>query len=307
MVPTIPTVKFNDGASIPTMGFGTGTAWLKRDPSAPLDRDLVNMIKSAIQQGYRHLDCAEGYNTEEELGVAIKQSGIPREELFVTTKVIQSIDNVSRAIDTSLKKLQLGYVDLFLIHSPYFAKSDTELQTTWKGMEDIKQSGKAKSIGVSNFTRPHLEAILKTATIKPAANQMEYHAYFQRANNFVSWMQEQDITVMAYFGLMPLKHAKSGPLTEPLDTISKNHGVDSSAVLMRWLLNRGIVSISTSKKTERVQQYFQALGLELNSEEMGVITEVGKSYHFRVRLPKPYAPDWAEYPDEDKWCEEMYY
>ncbi|KXH35739.1 alcohol dehydrogenase [Colletotrichum simmondsii] len=211
------------------------------------------MVKTAIAAGYRHLDCAEAYGTEKEVGVAIQESGVPRDQFFVTTKVVETIKDVPRAVETSLKNLQLDYVDLYLIHSPYFAKTLADLQDAWKEMEKVQRSGKTKAIGVSSFLRSHIEAILEVAEIKPIVNQIEFHPYLQRAGGYVPWLQEQGITVQRFFGLAPLTHAKGGPLDEPLARITAKYNVDPSAVLIQWHLKQDVISISTTTKPERIQ------------------------------------------------------
>lgn len=158
-------------------------------------------------------------------------------------------------------------------------------------MEKVQRSGKAKAIGVSSFLRPHMETILETAEIKPLVNQIEFHPYLQRAGGYVPWLQEQGIAVQGFFGLAPLTHAKGGPLDEPLARIAAKYSVDENAVLIRWCLNQGVVSISTTRKAGRMQQYFQALDLELSDEEMNEITSVGQTHHFRIRLSEMFDDD----------------
>lgn len=170
----IPLQKLNDGTTIPMLGFGIGTALNKSEQSSSPDREVIEAVKRALKLGYNHLDAAEVYNTERETGIAIKESKIPREKLFVTTKVNHTINDIPKAIDASLKKLQLDYVDLYLIHQPFFAESDADLQKAWTAMETVKASGRTKSIGVSNYRIPHLEATLKVANSPPSLNQIEF-------------------------------------------------------------------------------------------------------------------------------------
>lgn len=158
-------------------------------------------------------------------------------------------------------------------------------------MEKVQRSGKAKAIGVSSFSRPHMEAILEVAEIKPFVNQIEFHPYLQRAGGYVPWLQQQGIAVQSFSGLAPLTHAKGGPLDKPLARIATKHNVSESAVLIRWHLNQDVISISTTTKPERIQEYFQALNLQLSEEEMKEITEIGLTHHFRVWLSELFDPD----------------
>ncbi|KAF7909167.1 hypothetical protein EAE99_011537 [Botrytis elliptica] len=183
----IPPLPLKDGNSIPLIGFGTGTAWYKEDP---LNRDLVDILKTAVERGFRHIDASDAYGTEEEVGVVIKECGIPREEIFVTMKVFGGFYDMPTSIQNSLTKLRLDYVDLYLLHSTYLAKRSSGHQQIWLSMEQVKASGKAKSIRVSDQQRPHME-ILKVAAIIPALNQLEFHPYLQRAHDCLSKMRAQ--------------------------------------------------------------------------------------------------------------------
>ncbi|PVH69157.1 putative ketoreductase [Cadophora sp. DSE1049] len=291
-----PLLRLRDGNNVPMLAFGTGTAWFKEpEDHNKFDKDLVLMAKDALEAGFRHLDCAEMYDNEAEAGKAIKESGIPREELFVTTKVADGIKDVPKAIDESLKRLQLDYVDLYLVHEPWNLHTPEDYQNVWRGMEEVKASGKAKSIGVSNFVRKDLEMILKGSPKElPAVNQLEYHPYIQRENDdvpYIPWMQEQGIQVEAFKGLTPLARCPEGPLVGPLERMAKAHNVSDSAVMLRWFLQQNIVAITTTRKKERLQEYAEALTFELTKDEMDEIFTEGKKLFKRFYFPERYDPD----------------
>lgn len=158
-------------------------------------------------------------------------------------------------------------------------------------MESIKKLSKARSIGVSNHLRPHVEAILEVATIVPAANQIEFHPYLQRGNNYVPWLKEHGIEVTSYNGLTPLRKGLGGPLDGPLKEIARKHGVSENAVLIQWQIQRNIVPITTSSKPERIAEYLKGVELKLSTEEVEEITRLGLSHHFRASQLARFDPE----------------
>ncbi|KAK7430583.1 hypothetical protein QQZ08_002875 [Neonectria magnoliae] len=278
----IPHVKLNDGNEIPVLAYGLGTARYKSDPSAPLDNEIIEITKKAIELGYRHLDGAEVYGNEPELGAAIKAAGVPRSELYVTTKISATEKkNTLEAFNLSLEKLGLDYVDLYLIHGFWFADSEEELQAKWADLEAIKESGRAKSIGVSNFLQEHLETVLKTAKIPPAINQIEYHPYLQHGD-LIAFHKKHNIAVSSYGPLTPIVTAKGGPVDAYWKKLAEKYGVTDSEVGLRWIIDQGVVALTTSSKVSRLEGYLTKLPkFKLTEEEIAEISKLGRQKHFR--------------------------
>ncbi|OAA56748.1 Aldo/keto reductase [Cordyceps fumosorosea ARSEF 2679] len=293
----IPLLELRDGNKIPLLAFGTGTAWFKEVGDTSFNHELVEVTKTAIRKGFHHLDCAEMYGTEEEVGAAIQAAGVPRESLFITNKVAPGIDDIPAAVERSLAKMKLDYFDLkphlrYLIHIPFFAESDDDFARAWTSMEDIKKSGKTRSIGVSNYLRPHLEATLRTASDPPVLNQIEYHPYLQRAGAYVPWLRERHgIQVGSFKGLTPAVRCPDGPLREPLARMAREKGITEPVVLLAWLMQSGIVAVTTTRKPGRLDEYAQVLQVTLTEAEMAEITKVGGTYHCRTSWPEYFEPD----------------
>ncbi|KAF2156181.1 Aldo/keto reductase [Myriangium duriaei CBS 260.36] len=288
----IPNLKLNDSNSIPMLGYGLGTAWNKTGDKSQLDQTCVDTCKLALGMHYTHIDGAEMYNTETEQGKAIKESGVPREKLFVTTKVDHNVGDIPGAIKASLSKLGLDYVDLYLIHQPWFGKGQggdpAELQAAWRQMEAVKEQGLVKSIGVSNFLIEHLSAILETAKIPPAVNQIEFHAYLQRPE-LLAFHKKNGIATEAFGPLTPITRAAPGPIDEYVAALCKKYAVNPSEILLRWCVDQDVVAITTSSKEQRLSDYLRAMTFKLTPKEIEEINELGKKKNYRGFWAKKFA------------------
>ncbi|KAK1481298.1 aldo/keto reductase [Colletotrichum cuscutae] len=277
----IPRLTLNDGKMIPMLGYGLGTANYKAG-GASFDEKIVDNTVMAIKAGYHHLDGAEVYGNEEELGAAIKKAGVPREKLYVTAKISGTKkQDTEEAFATSLKKLGLEYVDLYLIHAPFFADSDEELQQKWADLEAIQASGRAKSIGLSNFLQPQIEAILKTAKVVPAINQIEFHPHLQHGD-LLQFHRDNNIAVSCYAPLTPITSDVDSPVRTIWANLSKKYGVSDSVIGLRWCIDQGLIVITTSSKEERLQSYLNHIpAIKLTPREVKEIAEAGKTKHVR--------------------------
>jgi diketogulonate reductase-like aldo/keto reductase len=231
------------------------------------------------------------YGNETEVGEAIKEAGVPREKLYITTKISgTAVQDTEATFAEELKKLQVDYVDQYLIHAPYFAKTDADLQAKWADLEKIQASGRAKSIGVSNFLIPDLQVLLKTAKVVPAINQIEYHPYLQHGG-LIDFMKEHKIAVSAYAPLTAITRASPGPLDQTYKDLARKYGVTEGEIALRWAIDQGIVALTTSAKEERLNAYLKAIDIKLTPKEISTISEIGKEKHFRAFWEAKFAAD----------------
>ncbi|KAK7467294.1 hypothetical protein VKT23_004351 [Stygiomarasmius scandens] len=280
-----PHIPLNDGTKVPWLGFGTGTALF--------NKDAAEFVRSAIETGIRHLDGAQVYGNEETLGAGIIASGVPRSELYIVTKLKETIPDGATPksmLLESLKKLKVDYVDLYLIHSPHVAAKQGKLKEWWAEMEELKKEGLAKSIGVSNFYLDHLKTILEDAKVVPAANQIELHPYvWKAAQPTIEFCKEKGIVLESYGGLTPVARVPDGPvqpvITAIADRLSKETGktVSPGQVLSKWLLQEGIIIVTTSSKVSRIQEALAVAGLpDLTGDEVEAIKAEGSKLHKRI-------------------------
>lgn len=255
-------ITLNDGNKVPSIGFGTYKA---------TEEDGVASVKFALQQGYRLIDTAAIYQNEEVVGKGIKASGIAREEIFVTTKVWRTnmgYDNTVKALNESLLKLGLDYIDLYLVHWPANTKNFGDKwksvnAETWGAMEDLQAQGKIKSIGISNFWKEHLEPLLETAKVVPAINQLEFHPGYWQAEE-VAYSQSKGIVVEAWSPLGKGKVLKE----EIITTLAEKYGKTASQICLRWCIQHNTIPLPKSVTQERIIENFHVFDFELTQEEV---------------------------------------
>ncbi|KAJ7843364.1 Aldo/keto reductase [Mycena olivaceomarginata] len=260
-------IQLNDGREIPSIGFGT---WKMGNGDGP-----ISQVDQAISVGFSHVDTAQAYRNEAEAGVAIRESGLERKEIFITTKYsgLDGLD-IKTSINNSLKNLGVSYVDLYLIHHPRLAVPD--IPTAWKEMEDIKAQGLVKSIGVSNFEVTDLAILLASAKVKPVANQILLHPYvYARQLPILEFAATNKIVIEAYSALIPITSLPGGPVDAPVNSIAARLGVTPDQVLLAWTKAKGAVVVTTSSKKERLLGYLNAGDLELTTEDILSIDVAG--------------------------------
>jgi 2,5-diketo-D-gluconate reductase A len=252
-------VVLNNGVEIPILGFGV----FQVTDLAECERSVVD----AIQTGYSHIDTAASYLNEEAVGKGIKQSGVPREKLFVTTKLwIQSngYEGTLKAFERSLKRLQVEYIDLYLIHQPY-----GDVYGEWRAMEELYQQGKVKAIGVSNFQPDRIMDLMIHNKITPAVNQIEVNPFEQQIDT-QTFLQDNGVQVEAW---APFAEGKNNIFqNELLLSIGAKHNKSVAQVILRWVIQRGIIALAKSTRKERMVENINVFDFELSAEDMAAIT-----------------------------------
>lgn len=256
------TILLNTKLEMPALGFGT---W-----QITPDEAAEQAVATALKAGYRHIDTAKVYGNERGVGAAVRSCGIPREEIFVTTKLWasdQGYDSALAAIDRSLEQLGLEYVDLYLIHWPETGTRGD----SWRAMEEIYTSGKAKSVGVSNYTIRHLEELLGASSLVPAVNQVEFHPFiYEQQKSLLAYCVEKGIVIEAYSPLA--QHSRT---TDPrIAQIAAQHGKTPSQVILRWCLQHGTAPLPRSANPGHIRENFDIFDFKLTPEDMDIMNDL---------------------------------
>lgn len=278
---TIPTIELNNGVTIPQLGFGT----FRVDEGS-----TQQTVETALEAGYRHIDTAAGYYNEQGVGAAIRASGLPREEVFVTTKLRngeQGYDSALTAYRNSRDALGLDHIDLYLIHWP--VPSLGRYKETWKALEKLYADQEVRAIGVSNFLPAHLLDLLDDVEVTPAVNQIELHPSFQQPTTQAA-SEQAGIAIEAYAPLGQAEDLQLPPITEAAEA----HGVSPAQVVLRWHLQNGVIAIPKSVTPERIRSNIDVLGFELSEQEMSAITHLDTPER---QFPDPQTADFTQMKD----------
>ncbi|MCB0168124.1 MAG: aldo/keto reductase [Anaerolineae bacterium] len=286
-------INIADNIKMPMVGFGT---YLIQDEDAPA------LVYEAIRAGYRHVDTAEAYGNEHGVGLGIKTAlaelGLSREALFVTTKLwpgneawglpAKTYESTIESLQASLAKLQLDYVDLYLIHAPFPQAQRLE---QWKALVELQRQGKVRAIGVSNFNEVHIEEIKAAGLPLPDANQIELHPWSQKPD-LVSYLTRNDMAIIAYSSLVPLSSwrnvegqasaktdqmkADGADADSPFKVMAKKYGVSEAQLLLRWGIQKGYAVLPKSANADRIRRNIDLFGFEIDDEDMATIAKMDR-------------------------------
>lgn len=287
------------------IGTGTGTKWQHLKKSRPekdgLTKELVDQLVLALNSGFYHIDAAEIYTTHSEVGAAVKQSGIKREDLFLTSKYFSGSSRYpaissspTEAVDKALEELGTSYLDLYLIHTPFFDELTSHGYNSVKAYKELikaKEEGKIRYLGTSNYAKQHLEEIMKAVEHKdyPVVNQIEFHPYLQnQSEGIVEFCQQHGILVEAYGPLTPLFRIQTGPdgtsndpLKEILPKLSDKYKKTEAQILLRYTVAKGILPITTSSNPQRVKESLSIYEFDIEPVDVRLIDKVGSTFKFR--------------------------
>ena len=256
-------VKLNNGVKMPNVGIGT----FMLSPA-----DAENSVYEALKIGYRLIDTANAYVNERAVGRGIKASGIPREEIFVSTKLWPTEYENERAIDETLERLGLDYIDLLFLHQP-----GGNYQAGYKQLEKAYKEGKIKAIGLSNFEGEYLSDILNTCDVKPQVEQVECHPYFQQ-DELRRVTDKENIKIMCWY---PLGHGDRSLLEEPIIVeLAKKYNKSSAQIILKWHTQMGFIVIPGSKNASHIKDNFDLFDFELTTEEMNKISSLNKNFRY---------------------------
>jgi 2,5-diketo-D-gluconate reductase A len=265
-VTAIPDITLSNGQTIPQLGFGVFLV----EP-----KDTAAAVSTALEVGYRHIDTAEMYGNEKEVGQAIRRSGLDRSDVFVTSKLgndAHEPDDARRAFDESLKALGFDYLDLFLIHWPLPTRYDGDYVSTWQTLEEFYRDGRARSIGVSNFQAHHLRRLHGEADIPPAVDQIEVNPYLTQ-DELRGFCAEHQIAVEAWSPL-----ARGHVLDDPtVDEIARRVGKTPAQVVLRWHIERGDIIFPKSVTPERIKENFEIFDFELSAADVESIALLNRN------------------------------
>lgn len=271
-------VKLNNGVEMPMLGYGVYQVTKEECERCVLD---------ALKAGYRLIDTAQSYFNEEEVGSAIKKSSVPREEIFLTTKVWiehYGYEEAKKSIINSMKKLQVDYIDLVLMHQPF-----NDYYGTWRAMEKLYKEGKIKAIGISNFYPDRMVDITSFAKIKPMVNQIEIHPHYQQTEA-IKWNKKYGLQVEAW---APFGEGRGGLFgNEILKNIGNKYGKTLAQVILRWHLQRGVVVIPKSTHYERMVENFNVFDFKLSEEDMNLISTLDKNKSSFFSHNDPAMVEW---------------